>query len=741
MGVGPADGHRGPEGGRSGLDEHAVARLLSSADAESLLAALMAAVDPGRGDAVDMGLLYRADDDGMIRLVAAEGLDERVLDQYRVMSLDAGLPAAQVVREHEAVYALPGESEESGQPAPETAAAEFAVLPLLIGTRCIGSAVLKLSRRETLDTARHRDFLALAALCAYRLDQLLDLERQATGGTKPQAGTRLLPFRTRDRAGMLEMAMANAGIGSFDWDFPSGRLVWDERICRLFGIAPAEFDGRVETFYAALHPDDRATVDQALEESLRTGRYVVHYRIVRRDDRAVRWIDAESRVVYTPGGEPRGMVGVARDSTEERAREYERQARKDFVLGITRAFTAASSSEDIVSTMADTVLPAFGGQRMAIFLKSEDGGMRLLGSRGFDGHQDRLRWIGEIGVDNPYLAPLLDGEPMFISSREEFMERVGDPRLTPLPGLHAWAVLPLATADGLVGVCVIVYEHPHTFSADDQVLGAGLSGILAQSLARARLFDERRAHLTELQDLMLPRRLPRLPGLDVLVRYRPGSDGLDVGGDWYDALPMPDGRIAMVIGDVQGHSARAAAVMGQLRIAMQAHATEGHELASLMSRANRTLCDLDTDLFATCAIVDITAADGTLRVVRAGHPPPMVLGPDGRVVALDVPGGVPLGIFPCAGRDYPVTEVNLPEGATLLLYTDGLVEEPGVDYDDGVARLAGRLGYRPGAADGSGGPPDLEALAERVLAPAVAGSGHDDDVAVVLVRRHPPAGR
>lgn len=743
MGVGPAGRHRDPGGGHSGLDERAVARLLGSADAEALLAALMDAVGPGPGKAVDIGLLYRADDDGMIRLVAAAGMEEPYVAQYRVISAEADLPVAQVIRDHEPVYTLPGELErkyvEEGV-CPTVTPAEYAVLPLLIGPRCIGSVLLNLSRAQPLDAERHRDFLTLAALCAHRLDQLLARERAEIGAPEPQDRPRLLPFHTRNRASMLEMAMANAGIGTFDWDFPSGRLIWDERLCRLFGFAPDEFDGRLDTFYAAVHPEDRAAVEEAVREGVRTGRYVARYRILRHDDQALRWIDAESRILYDTGGEAQGMVGIARDSTEERTREQERQARKDFVLGITRAFTAASSSEDIVSTMGDTVLPAFGGRRMAIYLKSEDGGMGLLGSWGFDEEQQRrLRWISEISLDNPYLAPLLDGEPMFISSRAEFMARIRDERLVPLPGLHAWAILPLTTADGLVGVCVIVYDRPHVFSADDQVLGAGLAGILAQSLARARLFDERRAHLTELQDLMLPRRLPPLPGLDVLVRYRPGSDGLDVGGDWYDALPMPGGRIAVVIGDVQGHSARAAAVMGQLRIAMQAHAAEGHELSALMARANRTLCDLDTDLFATCVIADITPADGTLRVVRAGHPHPMLLGTDGRVTVLSGPGGVPLGLFPSPEEEYPVTEATLPEGATLLLYTDGLVEEPGRDYDDGVAALAERLAYWAGT---EGGPcePDLELLAERVITPAVPDSAHHDDIAVLLVRRRSPEG-
>ncbi|WKX73939.1 SpoIIE family protein phosphatase [Streptomyces sp. XD-27] len=745
MAGGPGVGRRGPGGG---LDEGAVPPLLAAPDCESLLAAAMAAVDLAPGTRVEVAALYRLDDDGLIRLAAAIGAPDELVERYRVVSAAADLPFAQVIRDHEPVYGPPREppaeprepaarDEEAAGAADGTPPAEYAVLPLLVGSRCVGSLALTLPGGVPLDAARHRAFLTVAALCAHRFDELLALtprDRAPGGGSRARDPH---PPQARDRATMLEMAMANAGIGSFDWDFASGRLIWDERLCRLFGIAPEEFDGRIETFHEAVLPEDRPRVEAAVRESLVTGRYQVRYRVVRRDDKAIRWIDAESRVLYDTVGKPRGMIGVAQDSTEAQNREDERQARKDFVLNITRAFTAASSIDDVVATVADTVLPALGGQRMAIYLKEDGGRMRLIGSHGYDAaHQERLRNLADIGIESPFLAGVRDGEPMFIESREEFFARIRDERLAPMPGLHAWAILPLATADGLVGACLIIYDHPRAFSFDDQLVVAGVAGILAQSLARARLFDERRAHLTELQRMMLPGRLPSPPGLDVLVRYRPGSDRLDVGGDWYDALPMPDDRITVVIGDVQGHNVRAAAVMGQLRIAMRAHAAEGHQLSALMARGNRALCDMDTDLFATCCVVDIDPADGRLRIVRAGHPHPLLIAPDGGAALLESPGGIPLGCFDDA--DYPVTEAVLPEGATLLLYTDGLVERPGGDYDDGVAELSARLADAAAAAGpvGRSGLMDLERLADRVVTPAVS-APNDDDVAVLLVHRRP----
>ncbi|MFC0597747.1 SpoIIE family protein phosphatase [Streptomyces palmae] len=742
MAAGPEEDHRAPDRDRGGLDAEAVGRLLGSPDPEALLAAVLEAADPGPQRTARIGVLYHCEGEGLLRMVAQRGVAEELLEPFRVISAEAELPAARVVRDREPLYTVPEVRDGAKAAAgamPASPLAEYVALPLLLGSHGVGSMLLDLPGGELVEPARHRDLLTLAALGAHRLDQLLGAGRGRAGGAPDTGAPRMVPTQAPDRATLLEMAMASAGIGSFDWDLVSGRLVWDERLCRMFGIAPQDFDHRIETLFDAVHPEDRETLDQALTESLQTGRFTVRHRIRRRDDRAVRWIEVESRVVYGSGGQARGMIGVCRDVTDEQNQDEERLARKDFVLAITRAFTGAATAEDIVATMADTVLPALGGQRMAIFLRAPDGQIRLFGSRGFaPEHRERLDWISRIGADNPYLAPLREGEPMFLSSREEFLERIGDPRLEPLPGLHSWAILPLSTADGLLGVCAIVYHRPHVFSPDEQVLGAGLAGILAQSLARARLFDERRAHLTELQQMMLPRRLPPLPGLEVLVRYRPGSRGLEVGGDWYDALPQPDGRVTLVIGDVQGHNARAAGVMGQLRIAMRMQAEDGRGRAELMSRAGLTLYRMDTDLFATCCIAEICPASGALHVVRAGHPHPLLLQPDGSAAPLEVPGGMPLGIFP--DETYPVTEATLAEGAVLLLYTDGLVERPGVDHDEAVAALCERLTHwgGPGTADPAPGT-DLDRLAEQVINPAVSAS-FGDDVAVLLVRRNPAAG-
>jgi len=324
------------------------------------------------------------------------------------------------------------------------------------------------------------------------------------------------------------------------------------------------------------------------------------------------------------------------------------------------------------------------------------------------------------------------GEPLFLEDRRQYVEAFPDPRMAPMTDHQAWAMLPLVAPDGLVGACVIVFDRPHRFSSDDRTVCTAVAGLLAQSLSRSRLFDERRTQLTELQGLLLPQNIADLPGLQLAVRYLPGSDGLMVGGDWYDSIPLPGGRSGLVIGDVQGHSAKAAAVMGHLRSAMRAHAAEGYGLAGLMSRSNRTLCELDTDLFATCCMIEIDLSRNSFLLVRAGHPLPMLLAPDGTAHEVDSAGGLPLGCF--LDAEYTVTEEALPPGATLLLYTDGLVETRGRDYADAVADVCQRLA-RPDTADGSpAAHRDLDRLAELIVAPAASYTPHDD-IALMLVRR------
>ncbi|MCQ4210661.1 PP2C family protein-serine/threonine phosphatase [Streptomyces longispororuber] len=262
-------------------------------------------------------------------------------------------------------------------------------------------------------------------------------------------------------------------------------------------------------------------------------------------------------------------------------------------------------------------------------------------------------------------------------------------------------------------------------SAED---GEELLAKLGALTARARELAETQRSRVELavalQHGMLPRDLPSAPGVRLAVGYMPANHGLNVGGDWYDAFTMADGRIGLSIGDVQGHNIQAAAFMGQVRVALRALASVTGDPGELLARTNDLLVSLDSDLFATCTFLRLDPATGTLECARAGHIPHIWATADGRSGVDEGEGGPPLGVL--HGAMYPVTCQRLTLGGVFVLPTDGVVEGPSLDLDDGLRQVR-RLAEVTAAA-GLG----VETLAGGVmkLADSV---GHEDDAAVLVV--------
>lgn len=272
----------------------------------------------------------------------------------------------------------------------------------------------------------------------------------------------------------------------------------------------------------------------------------------------------------------------------------------------------------------------------------------------------------------------------------------------------------------------LLYNDRRSFTVDERNVLVALGSSIAQSLQRAMLYEQEKDLAQGLQQAMLPRAIPSVPGADVAVRYRSAKLGRDIGGDWYDLIPLPGGRVGAVIGDVQGHDTHAAAVMGQLRIVLKAYAAEGHTPATVMARASVFLHELDTERFATCLYAEVDLSTGVVQVVRAGHIDPLVRQLDGTSRRMTVVGGLPLGLSAEFGRlEYPVSTIELDPGETLLLCTDGLVEQPGADLDDGMQTLAALI---------ASGPDDVRDLADLLIDVAEERGG-EDDVALLLLRR------
>jgi hypothetical protein len=216
--------------------------------------------------------------------------------------------------------------------------------------------------------------------------------------------------------------------------------------------------------------------------------------------------------------------------------------------------------------------------------------------------------------------------------------------------------------------------------------------------------------------------LPPLAGARHAVRYLPWTEGVDVGGDWYDVIDLGPDTAAVVIGDVAGHSTQAAATMGQLRNALRAYAADGHSPTGVMQRTNRLLLRLEPDAMATCCYLELHLAEGTATAVLAGHPPPILRTGD-RADALALRAGPPLGVDPQAR--YLDTTFLLPAGSSLLLYTDGLVEDRRYSIDRGLHDL--RTAVTTASA------PDPRLLLEHVLAAEVGPHPRSDDVAVLAL--------
>ncbi|KUO09174.1 PP2C family protein-serine/threonine phosphatase [Streptomyces sp. DSM 15324] len=257
----------------------------------------------------------------------------------------------------------------------------------------------------------------------------------------------------------------------------------------------------------------------------------------------------------------------------------------------------------------------------------------------------------------------------------------------------------------------------------DELL-ARLGSLTAQARERAELQRSRVELALALQRGMLPRDLPVAPGYRLAVQYAPACSGLNVGGDWYDAFTLPDGRIGLSIGDVQGHNIEAAAFMGQVRVGLRALASVTGEPGELLARTNDLLLSLGGELFATCTFMRLDPASGVLESARAGHVPCVWATADGKSGIAQDEGGPPLGVV--GGVDYPVTRYRLTQGGLFVLLTDGVVEGPRLSVDEGldqVVRLAG-IAAVAGMEAGS--------LAAAVLRGADR-SGHEDDAAVLVV--------
>ncbi|MFB9394977.1 SpoIIE family protein phosphatase [Streptomyces echinatus] len=505
---------------------------------------------------------------------------------------------------------------------------------------------------------------------------------------------------------------------AFRLGMDSGRVEVGDAILRLFDLDRQEFDGRVESLLGRTVPEDLPALMSVVEaDHMSIGDRELEFRILQTSG-SPKWLRLRGRLL--PGGEgrPAELVGTVTDASTLRS-DVTDVAR---VQRLAAALATAGTVKDVGQAVVAALRAPLRADRIALAELEND---RLVVTV-LDPPEPEAWpavWRSEWRTEWPD-APVR-AMPTLATALREGRARIW-PAGTPLEpalaevGPGGLAVLPLPAGGRMAGACLIGWDRPHDFAPDERALLTACAALTGQALLRAHAFDAEHELVGMLQRTLLPRRLPRLPGAVAVARYLPTTAGLEVGGDWYDVIPLADHHVALVIGDVQGHNAGAATLMGQMRTALRAYAAEGHAPDVVVAHANRLLLDMETDLFATCAYVDVDMERGTAWCVRAGHLQPVLRHPDGTAEILRTEGGPPLGVL--AQAEFPMTPLRLQPGTVIALTTDGLVESAEADLDSGMDRLAGELA----AAD----PAHLGLVADALLT----GAHRGDDVALLLMR-------
>ncbi|MFJ7236943.1 SpoIIE family protein phosphatase [Streptomyces olivaceus] len=332
------------------------------------------------------------------------------------------------------------------------------------------------------------------------------------------------------------------------------------------------------------------------------------------------------------------------------------------------------------------------------------------------------------------LAEVLRGvRPVFTdtpAAHAALPELLGEERDFAVPDGRRAILAPLRGRRRVIGAALFLRGPERAaFEADDLLVAAQLATHSALGIDKAVLYGREAYIADELQRTMLPENLPRCTGVRLASRYLPAAETARVGGDWYDAIPLPGSRVALVVGDVMGHSMTSAAIMGQLRTTAQTLAGLDLPPQEVLHHLDEQAQRLGTDRMATCLYAVYDPVSHRITVANAGHPPPVLLHMGGDAEVLRVPAGAPIGV---GGVDFEAVELDAPAGATLLLYTDGLVESRLRDVWTGIEQLRERLAATA-QLTGPDHPPPLEALCDEVL--DMLGPGdRDDDIALLAAR-------
>jgi serine phosphatase RsbU (regulator of sigma subunit)/anti-sigma regulatory factor (Ser/Thr protein kinase)/CHASE1-domain containing sensor protein len=367
----------------------------------------------------------------------------------------------------------------------------------------------------------------------------------------------------------------------------------------------------------------------------------------------------------------------------------------------TSALSRAASADEVVGVAFEQALEPLGTAGATVWLVSADGNaLEHTRSSGIATHENR--------------APLpVDGDlPVSRAVRE---------RTSIVEG--ATAAVPLLAGDRALGALVLIFPDERPFPDDDAAFALAVGRQVALALERARLSDAEHQLAVSLQRSLLPQALPDLPGVALAAMYLPSLRRVNLGGDWYDALALPEGQLGVAVGDVVGHGPRAAAVMGQLRSALRAIAMEHDEPAQVVEALSRFAETIPEALGTTLVYGVFDPDTASLRYACAGHPPPLLVPTDGHPEFLQGGRSLPLGV---GIGGYTDATAEVPAGALLVLYSDGAIEQRGEALDHGLERLVDAATSVRGLS--------ADAATARLLEQLFSGREQEDDVALLTLQ-------
>lgn len=570
-------------------------------------------------------------------------------------------------------------------------------------------------------------------------------------------------MRTGEPLPAVGGVLAALATGLWHWDTSTGLVAVDAEAARLLGLPAEEATLTEAQVRSRLHPVDWNEITGVVQLAVAEGTLAeVRIRVMDERGRIIRVVRSRSRPTYDPRKKAYELIGTLQEVTEPTPGSPAgrsavtgdwRRSREAFLLDAGRALAEARSTAEVLRVAAGLSMPGFSPDGLAVFGVEGDR-LTIIGHHGQRQGDEGPFLHMALETDYPAAEVVRTGRAVYLSSPEQYRARY--PLTWPLAqpfDRRSWAFLPLTASGRTMGAWMAAFAYPVAFTPDERSVLTTVARMLAQALSRAGTAETERELSEGLQRSMMPTLGPEVPGMDLAARYVPTGGGLQVGGDWYDMIPLPGGpsrsrkagagRFALVMGDVQGHDVRAAGLMGQLRIALRAYASEGHRPDAVLSRASRFLHgivngsgdDGDADLrFATCLYAEVDPRSGILEVARAGHPDPVIRMADGTVLMHPTAGGLPLGIDPDA--DYPTTRFTLEPGETMMICTDGLIETGGHDLDTGWQRIRTILEQHEG---------DPEELADALVQAVHGPSSHhttgpladrrEDDIAVLLLNR------